>query len=163
MKSYEEYIKATTAYGGDDYGNYSHLYTPEKRTAFEDWLAIQPRAAGVTLYRGYCFDRRYWEDCNVEEGDTIGEDQMTAELDLPAFTEGPMRAANYMNEFGGGVGWGGVKVFFEIRTSGKYFVDISPWSRYPSEREYRCVRDTRLAVVSVSVRGGFTKVVCEER
>lgn len=156
-----EYIRATTAYGGDEYGRYSDGYSYLNRIAFEDWLAKQPKASGVTLFRGYCFEEHYWEDCFVQEGSVIGEDQMTAELDLPAFTLGPLRAVNYMGEFGGGVGNSGTKVFFEIRTTGKYFVDISEHSVY-KEHEYRCVRGTRLLVESITQKGGYIHIKCTE-
>ena len=155
------YIKATTSYGGDNYQQYEDGYTSENCKAFEDWLTIQPKASGTTLYRGYCFEEHYWDDCFVMEGSVIGEDQMTAELDLPAFTLGPIRAVNYMNEFGGGVGNCGIKVLFEIKTSGKYFVDISTHSIY-KEDEYRCIRGTKLLVESITQKGGYLHLKCSE-
>ena len=155
------YIKATTAFGGDDYQNYSGDYSYENRVEFESWLAEQTKASGITLYRGYCFESHYWDDCFVQEGSIIGEDQMTAEMDLPAFTLGQIRAVNYMNEFGGGVGNCGTKVFFEIQTNGKYFVDISAHSRY-KENEFRCVRGTQLLVESITQKGGYIHIKCTE-
>ena len=88
---------------------------------------------------------------------------MTAALELPAFTGGLLRATNYMNEFGDGVyGDGGQKVFFEIHTNGRYFVDILQYSHYQSEGEYRCVRGTVLRVDSIKNRGGFIHIICLE-
>ena len=156
------FIKASTAFGGDDYPLYSEGFTEANNAAFERWLEGQVKVTGKTLYRGYCFEDRYWEDTMIEPGSVIGEDQMTQSVLLPGFTEGPLRASLYMNEFGEGVGWGGIKVLFQIHTKGRYFVDISYLSFYPSEDEYRCVRGTSLLVTQIKPHGGYTEVVCEE-
>lgn len=158
----QKFIKATTAYGGDDYPLYSGGYTEEGARAFREWIAYQEGVSDVTLFRGYSFDPRYWEDGMVEEGSIIGIDQMTQSTELPAFTEGPIRATLYMNEFGEvSLEWR-ERVFFEIKTHGKSFIDISPWSRYPEEKEYRCKEDTRLLVTGIKQKGGYLHITCEE-
>ena len=165
MDSIINYIKATTAYGGDDYFKFSRYYTAENMLSFEEWLTKQAKANGITLYRGYCFEESYWNDCSLYfDGDgIITEDQLTAALDLPAFTESLIRASNYMNEFGNSIGdYGDQKVLFEIHTCGKYFVDISCHSHYKSEREYRCVRGTKLHVDSIKNKGSFIHITCTE-
>lgn len=159
----KNYILATSAYGGDGYESLSLHYTPEGQEAFENWLEGEPKVSGVTLYRGYNFERRYWEDGMVEEGSVIGVDQMTQGVDLPAFTLGPLRAVNYMNDFGDGVVLGdGQKVLFEVETTGRAFVDISRYSFYPKEDEHRCTRQAQLFVVSVKQKGGYLEVKCRE-
>lgn len=156
-----EYLKATTAFGGDSYGDFAQGFTEENCIAFETFLSRQDKANGITLYRGYNFEPHYWEDCMVEVGSVIGEDQMTASLDLPAFTTGPIRAALYMNEFGDGVGRCGAKVLFEIETKGKHFVDVSQFSVY-KEGEYRCERGTRVKVIAIVEKGGYQHIKCIE-
>ena len=158
------FVKAITSYGGEDYFRYEDSYTQENRDAFERWLEKATKVSGVSLFRGYRFEERYWEDCMIDEGSIIGEDQLTQELDLPAFTTGPLRAVKYMSEFGEGMYVdNSVKVLFEVHTSGKYFVDISEYSRYREECEHRCIRNTKLLVERIRKRSGFTELVCVEQ
>lgn len=156
------YIKATTAYGGDRYPEFEQGYSAHNELQFCLWMNEQPCAEGVTLYRGYSFNETYWEDGMVENGSIIGVDHMTQSPDLPAFTIGPLRAVTYMNEFGEVSLESRVKVLFEIETTGRYFVNISPWSIYPSELEYRCKETTKLLVTEVKQKGGYLHVKCKE-
>ena len=156
------YIRATTSYGGEQYPEYAGGYTEANMSAFEKWLIRQHKAEGVTLYRGYTFDERYWEDCFIEEGCVIGVDQLTAESDIPAFTTSQIRAARYINDYGNGTGRDDVRVLFKIQTNGRSFVDISPFSIYPEENEYRCTRKVRLRVDSINRKGGYLNVSCTE-
>ena len=157
-----DFIKATTAYGGDDYFKYSRFYNAKAAMDFEDWLEAQPAVEGIELYRGYTFNEGYWNDCNVFEGRTLGADQLTQSLDLPAFTDQPLRAVRYMNDFGEIGLDNAVRVLFIIRTQGKYFVDISSLSIYPSEHEYRCKINTFLRVEKVENKGAYIEVICNE-
>lgn len=157
------YIKATSAFGGDRYPEFSAYFTNEAAQEFEQWLETQHGVNGKTLYRGYCFERNYWEDGGpYEVGSILTEDSFTQSIELPAFTESPLRASGYMNEFGEGLEvYDRQKVLFEIRTKGKYFVNISGLTLYPSETEHRCKRGTRVRVVSIK-RTSFIHIICEE-
>lgn len=162
-ESVANYIKATSAFGGDSYPEFSTYFTNEASWEFESWLKSQPCVKGKTLYRGYCFESNYWEDGGPYwVGMKLNEDSFTQSLELPAFTEGQLRAAGYMNEFGEGLELSDrYKVLFEIRTKGKYFVDISALTLYPSETEHRCKRGTRVRILSVK-RTSFIHIICEE-
>ena len=157
------YIKATSAFGGDHFPEYSQYFTDDASREFDRWLDSQPGVSGKTLYRGYCFDEGYWNDGGTyEPGDILTEDSFTQALDLPSFTEGQLRAAGYMNEFGEGLGlYRSIKVLFEVRTHGKYFVDVSALSLYPSETEHRCKRGTKVRILSVK-RTSFIHIIGEE-
>ena len=157
-----DYIRATTAFGGDEYGRYSDGYSYLNRIAFEEWITRQPKVSGLALYRGYTFNKDYWLDGMVEEGSRIGVDNMTQSLDIPAFTSNLIRASTYMNDFGE-IGLSDTqKALFEVQTKGMFFVDVSEYSVYPKEKEYRCVRDTELRVEKIINKGGFIHVKCTE-
>lgn len=156
------YIKATTAFGGDYYPEYEQGYTGHNERQFTLWINDQSGVEGATLYRGYSFNETYWEDGMVEEGSVIGVDQMTQSIDIPSFTKSLIRAVNYMNEFGEVGLESRVKTLFEIETTGRYFVNISPWSIYPKEGEYRCKEATKLLVTEVKQKGGYLHVKCKE-
>ena len=157
------FIKATSAFGGDHFPEYSQYFTDDASREFDRWLETQPCVSGKTLYRGYCFDRYYWEDGGLyEPGDILTEDNFTQSIELPGFTESQLRAVGYMSEFGEGLEvYDRQKVLFEVRTNGKHFVDLSRLTFYPSETEHRCKRGTRVKVVSVK-RTSFIHIICEE-
>lgn len=162
MQKHIGYIKATTSYGGDMYDAYKEYYTDACRDVFETWLATRPKVGGIFLYRGYCFDSRYWEDSHVEEGRVIDVDSLTQSVELPAFTDDYIRAVRYINEFGETGLSEIVKVLFEVCLHDRYFVDISEYSVYQEEREYRPVRGMRLYVDKVQKLGNMIKVICSE-
>ena len=93
------FINAITSYGGDDYDLFEAYYTPQNEIRFQAWLKGQPKVDGVTLYRGYTFDRRYFEDADMKLGGYIGIDQLT-QANLPSFTTDLFRASMYVNEYG---------------------------------------------------------------
>ena len=156
------YIKSITAYGGEDYHKYASGYTADNAKEFEGWLSEQPKVSGVTIWRGYCFEKSYWDNCNVQVGKVIGLPHLTEAVSLPSFTWGEIYSSLFMKMFGNGVGLDNQrKVLFRIHTSGKYFVDITPYLTYKSE-EYICMRDTRLKVTIVSNKQEYCFVECVE-
>lgn len=162
MELHEAYIKAITAIGGDMEEEYSCYLTEECEHAFESWLRTQPKANGVTLYRGYTFDRGFFEEGLWEEGGIVSQYSLSAGFH-PAFTLSPMRAAIYINDYGNAYDeLDRVKVLFELRTKGKYAVDVSALSVYPQEDEYHVTEDARFKVLSIKRTGGFTTIVMEE-
>ena len=160
MEKHEAYIKAITSYGGDEEQDYAPFFTEENEKAFDLWLKEQPKASGITLYRGYKFDDRYFEDCNLNEGEIVTPWSLTAWYH-PAFTTDELRAVRYINDFGNAFD-DYVKVLFELRTYGKYMVDISELSIYPIESEYHPTEDAKFKVISIKRTGGFNRIVIEE-
>ena len=160
MKAHEAYIKAITSIGGDHEDEYSEYLTTDNEAAFESWLASQPKVSGKTLYRGYKLDRSFYEDGDYSDGAVLSPLSLTGGFH-PAFTEGLLRAAGYINEFGSDSD-DGVKLFFELRTSGKYMVDVSEHSVYSCESEHHCTADARFKVVKNERRGALIQITLEE-
>lgn len=160
MEKHEAYIKAMTSFGGDEERDFAQYYTDEYEQALEEWLVEQPKATGITLFRGYKFDARFFEDCNLNEGEIVTPWALTA-FYHPAFTTDTLRAVKYINEFGNAYDEY-VKVLFELRTSGKYMVNVSELSHYPEENEYHATKDARFKVVSNKRTGGFYTITLEE-
>ena len=50
------------------------------------------------IYRGYTFDKQYFEVCFFEVGKIIGEDKLTQKSN-PSFTTSLIIAASYIREF----------------------------------------------------------------
>ena len=94
-----DYIKAITSYVGDKYDDYEQFFTTENEQEFKQWLNKQPKLNGVTIYRGYTFDKQYFEVCFFEVGKIIGEDELTQKSN-PSFTTSLIRASSYIREFG---------------------------------------------------------------
>lgn len=159
-----DYIKAITAKGGDGYDALKQFDTPEHREAFETWLEEQPKINGETIYRGFTFERGYWEDgfYRLEDGRaTI--DNLTSGNNVPAFTTDSVRASIYINEFGNGIGFrDSVRVLFTVKTCGLYCVNVSPYSYYREEKEYRCTRDALFVVEGMVDKGSFIAVTLRE-
>ena len=143
-----DYIKAITSYGGDKYDDYEQFFTPENEQEFKQWLNKQPKLNGVTIYRGYTFDKQYFEDCFFEVGKIIGEDELTQQSN-PSFTTSLIRAASYIREFGETSLSSIQEVLFEIQTTGKYFVDISSLSYYPEENEIKVCDGFKLKIIGI--------------
>ena len=161
MEAFEKYIKAITSYGGDEEQDYAPYFTEENEKAFDLWLKEQPKANGITLYRGYKFDDRYFEDCNLNEGEVVTPWSLTAWYH-PAFTTDELRAVRYINDFGNAFDDDYVKILFKLHTKGKYMVDVSSLSVYPEESEYHPCQDARFRIVSTGRKGGYTTIVMEE-
>ena len=160
MKKHEAYIKAYTSFGGDEEQDYTPYFTEENEQAFDSWLNEQPKINGATLYRGYKFDAGYFSDSGWEEGAAMLPLHLT-EGYHPAFTNDELRAVRYINDFGNATD-DYVKVLFELRTSGKYMVDVSALSVYPCEGEHHCTNDARFKVISIKRTGGFNRIILEE-
>lgn len=154
-------IKAMTAYGGECH-DFDKYWNDENVALFKWWMSVNPKVSDVTLYRGYTFDARYFEEANIEEGKQIGVDSLTQDI-MPAFTTDKIRATIYMNEFGEIGLEDSVRVLFVIHTTGKAFVDISELSYYPEESEYRCTDDVCLLVRSITNRAGYKLIELEEQ
>lgn len=161
MEKIKGIIKAMTAYGGEDYPAFEEHWNDENIALFQQWLKEQPKVSGLTLYRGYTFDRSYFNDAMIEAGRIIGVDQLTQEQ-LPSFTTDYMRAARYVNEFGEVCLSDTVRVLFIIRAHGKAFVDISSLSHYPEEHEFKCTDDVNLYVERVRHTSSFTEIYLSE-
>ena len=162
MEKHEAYIKALSAIGGDMEDEYSAYLTEEYEQAYDTWLKGQPKVSGVTLYRGYTFDKRFFEEGLWGEGEVVSQYALSAGFH-PAFTLSPMRAAIYINDYGNAYDeFERVKVLFELHTSGKYMVDVSALSIYPQEDEHHCTEDAKFKVLSIKRTGGFTTIVMEE-
>ncbi len=161
LNNVEGFIKAITSYGGEDYPQFEEWYTTQNAISFQVWLNCQPKADGVTLYRGYTFGRSYFEDADMRLGKVIGVDQLTQET-LPSFTPDLIRASMYVNEYGEIGSDDGVRVLFVVRTKGKYFVDISELAYYKEERQYNCVNDARLKIVAFQRNGSCLQIELKE-
>lgn len=161
MEKHEAYIKAITSYGGDEEQDYAPFFTEENEKAFDSWLKEQPKASSITLYRGYKFDERYFEDCNLNEGEIVTPWSLTAWYH-PAFTIDELRAVRYINDYGNAYDDDYVKVLFELHIKGKYMVDVSEHSVYPCEDEHHCCADAKFKVVKTERKGGFTRIIIEE-
>lgn len=162
MEKHEAYIKALSAIGGDMEDEYSAYLTEEYEQAYDAWLKEQPKVNGVTLYRGYTFDERFFNDGYWEVGETISQYALSAGFH-PAFTISPLRAVKYINDYGNAYDeFAKVRVLFELRTSGKYMVNVSALSVYPQEDEHHCTEDAKFKVLSMERKGGFTTIVMEE-
>lgn len=158
------YIKAITSANGNFYIENEKYNSPENAEAFEEWLKGQPKSNGVTLYRGYCFEKLYWEDIGMTEGGVIDMDALTQSDTPPAFTESLLRAVRYMREFGEGVNLSeSVNVLFEVKTEGICFVDISRYSYYPEEGEYRFPKDSNFVVENITENGCYKKIILKEK
>lgn len=155
------FINAITSYGGDDYDLFEAYYTPQNEIRFQAWLKGQPKVDGVTLYRGYTFDRRYFEDADMKLGGYIGIDQLT-QANLPSFTTDLFRASMYVNEYGEIGLDDAVRVLFVIRTHGRGFVDISEYSWHKEEREHKCLDSVRLQIREFQLKGGIMQITLEE-
>lgn len=160
MKAHEAYIKAITSIGGDLEDDYLEHLTDVNEAAFESWLASQPKVSGKTLYRGYKLDRAFFEDGDYSEGAVLLPLSITEGFH-PAFTESSLRAAGYISQFGTTID-DYVKLLFELRTSGKYMVDVSELSVYPCESEHHCVANARFKVVKTEKKGALTQITLEE-
>ena len=161
LNNVEGFIKAITSYGGEDYPQFEEWYTPQNAIRFQAWLKDQPKVSGRTLYRGYTFDKRYFQDANFFVGGFVGVDALTQES-MPSFTPSILRAARYVNEYGE-VGLDDVvRVVFIIRTNGKAFVDIASFSHYPEEEEHKCTDDVLLKVKRIAWPVGVTQIELEE-
>lgn len=154
------YIKAITSHGGDYYDDWADFYTPENEALFYKWEKEQTKASGIELFRGYTFEQQFFEDGCYEVGRIITPSNLTAG-ENPAFTTGECRAAIYINDYGNGIGDGDVRVLFCLKTSGKYAVDISQFSRYPSEGEYHLCEDAKLRIVEIKKKHPL-KIILEE-
>ena len=157
LNNVEGFIKAITSYGGEDYPQFEEWYTPQNEILFQEWMKDQPKVEVVTLYRGYTFDRMYFEASNFKVGDVVGVDALT-QLSFPSFTTSIMRASMYTNEFGETGLSDTVKVLFVVHTSGMGFVDVSQLSYYPEEKEFKCGNDTYFRVKSVERKAGYYKI-----
>lgn len=156
------FIKAMTAYGGDSYAEYEPFWNDQNAALFQAWMTEQPKANGVTLYRGYTFNQTYFDDACLEVGSEVGVDVFTQEF-LPSFTTGILRAVRYINDYGDVGLEDSVRVLFVVQTRGKAFVDIASLSRYPEEDEYKCLDDVRLRVVSIDQMAGcYLQITLEE-
>lgn len=151
------YIKAMTSYGGDEYPKYMKYYTTENENAYVEWLKEQPKISGKILYRGYTFDEMYFSDGCYEVDSVINVDNLTQDT-APSFTTDFIRACLYINEYGEIALEDRVRVLFVIHTKGKYFVDISKYSAYPEEKEYKCCNDLKLRIKSIKRKGGYTEM-----
>lgn len=80
MENVEGFIKAITSYGGEDYLQFEEWYTPQNAIRFQAWLKDQPKVSGRTLYRGYTFDKRYFQDANFFVGGFVGGDGLSSSI-----------------------------------------------------------------------------------
>lgn len=152
------FIKAITAWGGEDYPAYESFYTDENKALYESWLREQPKVDGKTLFRGYVFDADYFGLEYLHVGDILCMDNLT-QLDMPSFSS---TLQLYCFEFGEVTLSDNIKVVFEVNTHGKYFVDISEKSFYKSEREYKCTSDVKLKIESIAKKHGYWHIKLEE-
>lgn len=152
------FIKAITSYGSDDYKEFEEFYTEKNKVLFNEWLKQQPKVDGITLYRGYVFDTDYFGLEYVNEGDIFGVDNLT-QLDIPSLSKSLLM---YCFDFGEITITSKIRVVFEIVTHGKYCVDISGYSFYKKEKEYKCTEDARFVVNKIESKGVITKFYLEE-
>lgn len=157
----EYFLKAITAYGSDIH-TYEGFYTEANKDRFMQWLKEEPKVSDTILFRGYTFDKSYYEDAAFHVGRIIGLDQLTQGSLPPAFTPDLIRAACYVREFGETDVSETVSVLFKVKAQGKHFVNISQWSYYPEEHEHRCTYDVRLKVIDLSLNGSYLLVNLEE-
>ena len=160
MEAHEQFIKAITSRGGDKEQEYACHYTHLNAREFDRWLFEQPKANGVTLYRGYKLERNFFEDGDYSVG-AILEPLSLTENYYPAFTTGEIRAVRYINDFGGGLE-DDVRILFVLQTSGKYMVDISSLSVYPEEEEHHCCDGAKFKVVKSEQFSTFLRLTLEE-
>lgn len=161
LEQVKGFINAITSYGGDSYPKFAEFYNDSNKEEYYKWLLEQQKVSDVTLYRGYTFDRRYLEDGLMYVGDDgiVGVDFLTQE-DCPSFTTNYLRATRYIQDYGCFLS-DSQKVMFEIKTRGKWFVDISALSCYPEEHEHKCHPDVRLMVTNIK-HGSLMKINLEE-
>ena len=161
MENIEGVIKAMTSYGSQEYENYSHFWNDKDIQSFSNWLLLQPKIKNLVLYRGYSFDRQYFNDANIVKDSVIDTDALTQES-LPSFTTDLIRACLYINEYGEIALEDRVRVLFVIHTKGKYFVDISKYSAYSEEREYKCTDNAKLKVISLTEKANYLQIELKE-
>lgn len=155
------FIKAMTSYGGDYYDDYCDFWNTQNEAMYKEWLDEQKKVKDVVLYRGYTFNEDYYNDACFEVGSVVGVDALTQEF-MPSFTDSPLRAIRYINDYGD-VGFdSSVRVFFVINTNGNSFVDISSLSRYPEENEYKCTDNVLLRVANIERMPTYWQITLNE-
>ena len=143
--------------GALDYDKYSSFFNDENEKHFLKWMRYQRKETGL-FYRGYTFNKMYFEDCNFEVGKIIGIDELTQDIYLPALTRSKMRAALYTRGYGEICFDSSEKVVFEIEAVGKHIVDISKYSHYPKESECRCTPLFKCKIAEIKKMGGYLKI-----
>ena len=142
-----------TSYGGEEYATYEAFWNEQNMATFKEWMKRQPKVKRF-LYRGYTFNRQYFEDAGFAVGKVVGMDALTQELSLPSFTTSLMRAVRYITNYGDVNISDAVRVLFLIEASARAFVDISALSVYPEEQEHKCMDNVRLKVISIKHKAG---------
>lgn len=153
-------IKALTAFGGDCL-DYAEFYTDDNLALLDKWLQAQPKVSDITLYRGYTFAEGYFNDADFSVGKIIGVDALT-QVTNPSFTADFLRAVNYIREFGEIGLENVVEVLFSVKTTGKTFVNISKFSYYKDEQEYKCPNTAKFKVVAIKKTHIYTHIELQE-
>jgi hypothetical protein len=153
-------IKAMTAFGGDclDYADY---YTDGNLVQLNKWLKAQPKVRDITLFRGYTFGEGYYNDADFREGAIVGIDALT-QASFPSFTADFLRAVNYISEFGEIGLENVVRVLFSVKTTGRAFADISNYSYYKDEQEYKCPLTAKFKVIAIKEKTNYTLIELQE-
>ena len=157
MNTAEQFIKAKTARGGDEYDLYKDYDTIDGELELEKYIENHPKIIG-DVYRGCTTDI-----INYEIDDIIFIPDIYSLSSFPSFTKNRLRAAIYMSDASLYSQEDGIKkVMFHVKLHGFYCIEISELSIYPEETECLFDENAMFRVLDVERKASYTLVTLEE-